>query len=392
MENRPLRSETTVLWKEMERPRTEVVRVVVPPVVHELAVAPVRRDQDIPVDEGIVIVGGRSDRLMARVDDVERAVAPVDPVVSHHQLGGAVLEVVAWASGAQGAEAVVLVDDPLPRRVGVVLIDAVDHAIVEEMVPRHEGVPGLPGDEEPVARVVDHVVPDGDVIAGLEEDGRGVVRVYSGASVRVGEAVLRAGTRDVQALDHDVLGRGDRRHAASADLDDPALLAPVVELLARHRIPARDLGQPSVLGHAQDHHGLLRGRLHREHPLVGVGGVAPVNANEGARPDGFPRYVRGGRQVMRRPHIVDRREVGRIPSGVLTRVRRRLPTVPRPTATVDGGIVGHGGVAAVRFLTARGARTDGHGHHHGGQEATGGQPPRRPRGRKIAGNHACSVA
>jgi len=100
------------------------------------------------VDQHLAVLG---------VDQVELAVAVLDPVVADDQPGRAVLEVVAAAAGAQPAHAVELVGDVDRRGVGVVLVVAALDAVVVDEVALDQDVLGgaVEGaDEQPVAGVV----------------------------------------------------------------------------------------------------------------------------------------------------------------------------------------------------------------------------------------------
>jgi hypothetical protein len=159
-----------------------------------------------------------------------------------------------------------------------------------------------------------------------------------------------------------VFGQLKVGHAAAADLDDTTRFAPIVESRASDGVCARDLRQKSVFRHAEHDHRIGFGRRNREHPLVRVRRLAPMNAHERVGADRLPRHVRRRFVHVPWPHVVNVREVSRIPRGFFTRRRRcdgtstrraaraRFTSSTRCTARCarSRGAAGHG-----RILTAR---------------------------------------
>jgi hypothetical protein len=84
-------------------------------------------------------------------------------------------------------------------------------------------------DENPVAVAVDLAVANFDVLPGLNEHARGIVRVRLCCRRVVSEGVGAVRTADFQVLDHDPLRRGTVGVRRTADLHDAANLVPEVE-------------------------------------------------------------------------------------------------------------------------------------------------------------------
>ncbi len=188
---------------------------------------------------------------------------------------------------AHGApEVVVLVHDAEGLGVGVVLEDAARVAVAVDGVALDEHVRGAVGDEQAVAVVLEDAAADDDVLALLDEDGRGV-GVVARRAVAAGEGA--SGPAQVQALDDDVRGQGVRRRVRAADLDDAALLIPVVELGAGGGALAVDDGQLALgIRHAAHGDGGRQGTVAADHPFLRIRRGPSVDEDSVPRAERLP--------------------------------------------------------------------------------------------------------
>ncbi len=280
-------------------------------VVDDLTVArPVRLDQHVAVDPGVAVA--RVDdqrRVVLRVDEVELAVAALDPVVAHHRPDRPVLERVAVAAGAQRTEAVVLEDDAHRRRVVVVLEGAPDVAVVVEIVLLDQDVlrvAVVDADEQAVAGIVHAAAANHEMLAALDVDRGGVGGVGDARSAGVvGEGVAGLRTLEIEILDHDVLRKDVG--AGGADLQQPARFVGVVELEARGGAVTADDGQVAArVGNAADRDRLRRRAGTTDDPFLAIRGRTPVDLHRVAGRERLPRHVADVRERLPGADVVGR--------------------------------------------------------------------------------------
>ena len=251
-------------------------------VVDDLPVAgTVGFDQDVAVNERAAISRVLLERdTVLGIDEVELAVAALDPIVADHRAGRPILEVVAEAAHAQRAVSVVLKGDARGRRVAVVLVDAADVAVVEDVVALDEHVARSRGNEQAVATIAHCTIADRDVIALLDIDRRRVVGITLPCTRIIGEAVGWATAANLKTIKDDVGRRRVGRNVGATNLDHATRFVPIVEGKPGRGPIAVNHRQLAVgSGHALNRDRLCRGALPANDPLAQVGRRAPVDAN-----------------------------------------------------------------------------------------------------------------
>src|SRR5690606_22786278 len=132
-------------------------------------------------------------------DEVEATIAAFDPIVTNHGVVGAILQVVSEGTRAQRAEHVVLERNAVGFGVDVVLVRAVDVAVVVDGAAFDEDVGREVPAEEAVAVVVEVEVAEREVVAlGCKDAGGVVCETRSGV-----------GVADLEVFDDDVSGVAD---------------------------------------------------------------------------------------------------------------------------------------------------------------------------------------
>ncbi len=144
------------------------------------------------------------------LDQIEDAVAALDPVVAHHGASRAVLQVVAASAALEREDAVELKGDAVGFRVDIVLVDAAHVAVVVDVAALDQHVARVDPAEEAVTGAVDVQVAEGEVRAARREHAGRVIW----------EAGARAGVAQLKALKHQV-------GCVSVDVDQAAVVGGV---------------------------------------------------------------------------------------------------------------------------------------------------------------------
>src|SRR5690606_23696935 len=130
--------------------------------------------------------------------------------------------------------------------------------------------------------------------------------------------------RNIEALNHNVLGGFHVGSAASTHLDHTTLLTPKTKSRARRRSLSLYLRQKTTFGHTQHHYGFIFCGLDSHDPFVRVGRIATMDAHQCARADRFPGNVRGSLQIVPGPYVKHFIEISFVPCRLFTGSKRFL--------------------------------------------------------------------